>query len=393
MEILFYFSLFLFLHTYLIYPITTILAARLKKKSTLATLETKPWVSVVISVFNEERWIQQKIESVFQSNYPMEKVDVYIGSDHSNDSTNDIIHKLTSKFHQLYFFEYNTRRGKSYVINDLMVEVFKKRSKSKDHIILFTDANVILDPDTMEQLTKHFTNEQIGLVDSKVLPKNLRVDGISKSENQYLNLEISLKHAEGKLWGTMMGAFGACYAVRSDLVERVPEKFIVDDFYISMRVLQKNYYAVSELAAFCHEAIPNEIKEEFKRKSRISSGNFQNLGFFYPVLFSRPLILAYCFFSHKVLRWVSPFLLIMLLFCSILLACLHQKLFQYFSIALLVFLVGLPFLDLLFSKMNMHIYILRSVRYFVRMNIALLNGFYNYFKGIKQGSWEPPKRM
>src|SRR5690606_33586008 len=98
------------------------------------------------------------------------------------------------------------------------------------------------------------------------------------------------------------GAFGGCYALRASYFPVVPSSFLMEDFFISLSVLQKRKQAIFEPKALCTEDVSNEVTEEFKRKTRISAGNFQNLQA-YSSLLLRFDFNAFCFFSHKVLRW------------------------------------------------------------------------------------------
>jgi hypothetical protein len=146
------------------------------------------------------------------------------------------------------------------------------------------------------------------------------------------------------------------------------------------------------LDAVCHEGIPGELKEEFKRKVRISSGNFQSLKEFSSFIFSPPLTRAYVFISHKVIRWIGPFLLLMIWIISLILSVyLSYPESIFFSLLFSVFLI-IPALDWLFSKIDVHFTFFRAIRYFLSMNIALLFGFVKYLRGIKHSIWEPPKR-
>ena len=160
------------------------------------------------------------------------------------------------------------------MINDLMDCARAQDPIQSDHIYIFTDANVLLSKDAIIELTKKFSNSEIGLVDSRIIPVGLQEDGISKSENTYIGLESKLKYWEGQLWGMMMGVFGGCFAIRSNLVRKVPTNFITDDFFITMSVLDASKKCISNPSAICTESIPNKIHEEFRRKTRISSGNF-----------------------------------------------------------------------------------------------------------------------
>ena len=104
----------------------------------------------------------------------------------------------------------------------------------------------------------------------------------------------------------MIGPFGGCYMLRSNYFSKVPDNYLVDDFYIAMEVFRKGGLAINDLSAICTESNSSDILEEFKRKSRISAGNFQNLLTFKNLLWPPFSKLAFNFISHKVLRWLGP---------------------------------------------------------------------------------------
>ena len=181
----------------------------------------------------------------------------------------------------------------------------------------------------------------------------------------------------------------------------VPPHFLVYDFFINMTVLQQGYRCESRLEARVREDVSNDRMEEFRRKKRISAGNFQNLGRFASLLLSRRPGLAFCFFSHKVLRWFVPPLVALTLISSIILsftlfpsADIPAWLpFLYRGMALAqVFLLLVPVIDQLLRKIGLHVLPLRFVSHFVLMNLALLAGLFRYLGGIKSNVWEPTKR-
>jgi hypothetical protein len=218
----------------------------------------------------------------------------------------------------------------------------------------------------------------------------LKNDGISYQEKTYISMEVWTKNAEGKIWGGMMGPFGGCFAIRKKAFSAIPLNYLVDDFYLNMKTLQKGFHCINESKALVFEDVSNNLTEEFKRKARISAGNFQNLAHFSTLLFRFDGI-SFAFLSHKVLRWLTPFFLITLAWSSFLLIN-HSALYFWTSVASLVVILMIV-LDLALKKMNVNIAIFRFSTHFFAMNLALIIGFLNYIKGIKSSVWEPTKRL
>jgi cellulose synthase/poly-beta-1,6-N-acetylglucosamine synthase-like glycosyltransferase len=277
------------------------------------------------------------------------------------------------------------------VVNDLAELAFKENTQSGSHAFLMTDASVMLQSETLFQLVRHFKNQEIAIVDSNMVNIGMKAQGISKLENQYISSEVNLKNLEGRAFGKMIGPFGGCYALRSTHFSEIPDKFLVDDFYITMRAFEQGGKAINEMEAICYETLPDDMSEEYRRKSRISAGNFQNLLTFRHLLL-KGNVLSFAFFSHKVLRWLGPFFIIFAAVSGLVLAFTGNIVYQVLFILMSFLLIAVPVLDVLFKNLNINILAFRAIRYFMMMNIALLEGFYKFIKGVKNNVWEPPKR-
>ncbi len=368
-------------HTYLFYPLLLKLLAYFKKDVDTNNNPSLPSLSILIAAYNEEKVIEQKLKSILNSNYPKDKIEILVGSDASTDKTNEIVRS----FSNVKLIEFEKRSGKIKIINQL-------KNLAAHNLLILTDANVLFDKDTLHQLCKHFNDPEIALVDSNIINTHLQKGNISKAESTYIRGEAAIKYHEGKLFGLMMGPFGGCFAVRKEHFEPVPENFLVDDFYINMKILQKGKKAISEPHALVYEDVPNDWKIEFKRKIRIAAGSYQNLKEFFLLLFKFNL-LAFCFFSHKVLRWLGPFLMIGLYVSNIVL--LPQELNTYSAYIYLLAFIMQNSLLLLFiiSLIGVKNLITQIAFHFITTNVALLAGFIKFITGIKSSIWKPTERF
>lgn len=368
-------------HTYLFYPLLLKLLAYFKKDVDTNNNPSLPSLSILIAAYNEEKVIEQKLKSILNSNYPKDKIEILVGSDASTDKTNEIVRS----FSNVKLIEFEKRSGKIKIINQL-------KNLAAHNLLILTDANVLFDKDTLQQLCKHFNDPEIALVDSNIINTHLQKGNVSKAESTYIRGEAAVKYHEGKLFGLMMGPFGGCFAVRKEHFEPVPENFLVDDFYINMKILQKGKKAISEPHALVYEDVPNDWKIEFKRKIRIAAGSYQNLKEFFPLLFKFNL-LAFCFFSHKVLRWLGPFLMIGLYVSNI--ALLPQELNTYSTYIYLLAFIMQNSLLLLFigSLIGVKNLITQIAFHFITTNVALLAGFIKFITGIRSSIWKPTARF
>lgn len=390
--IIFWSSVALVFHSYVLFPVLLKLFAAGKKENNVVYSKAGdelPNVYILLSVFNEERVIKGKLDSIFATSYPLNKLRVFIGSDNATDNTNAIISSYQAQYTNLHFTAYRQRKGKPNVINALVDLIGLQPADLSLAVLILTDANVMFTPDTIFETVKHFRNPEIGMVAANILNKEVVKDGISVQEKSYIQRETQIKYLEGLNWGSTMGAFGACYAMRASLYKSIPANFIVDDFYLTMHVLDKGKKAITELNALCYEDVSNDVEVEFGRKARIQAGNFQNLGIYWPILL-RFNAVAFCFFSHKVIRWLGPLFIVLSYIANICLLLSSQ--FYVFTFVVQNLLLVSPLLDFLFKKMGLHLILLRFASYFYIMNFALALGFVNYMRGIKTNTWNPTRR-
>ncbi|MEL6863299.1 MAG: glycosyltransferase, partial [Bacteroidota bacterium] len=351
-----------------------------------------PLVTVLMAVYNEEKVIEEKLRSLLGVDYPKAKYQIYIGSDRSSDQTNAIIERYAAKHTFIHFYPFSQRQGKPGVINSLVEALSKRHSPNANQVYLMTDASVMLEVDCIRQMVRHFKHPEIMMVDSRMVSTGLKTAGISRSESQYVSSELRIKYREGLLWGKMIGPFGGCYALRSTHYHPVPTNFLVDDFYITMKAFEQGGLAIHEPKAVCFEAVSHDIREEYRRKSRISAGNFQNLRTFRHCLRLPFDALGFAFFSHKVLRWLGPFFIIFATLASGGLWALGHPFYAYVFGLILSGLILVPLLDYMCRLGSIHWLLLRNLSYFIIMNVALLAGYVRYRKGIKSGTWQPTKR-
>jgi len=384
LHILFWVTLALILHTYLVFPLWLDFRVKVSRKTFPSPEAYHPFISIIIPAYNEESVIRQKIESVYSGNYPKDKMEVLVMSDASTDRTDAIVLELQNKHSSLRFYRSPHRIGKPSILNRLVKE-------ASGEIVVLTDANVLLAQDTLGLLTRHFSDPVTGLVDTRWIGlDHAKNQGIAYQEKKYTSREILLKYKEGLLWGIIMGPSGACYAIRKMLFCPVPSNFLVDDFYINMKVLEKNHKAIVEPAAMVFEDTTYKLKEAFRRKVRIATGNFQNLRTFRKLFRNIFKPVGFCFWSHKGIRWFVPWLILMNLTANLFLA-MHSPLYLVLLLAHLLVLI-LIFIDNILGIFGKQIVILRFVTHFYSMNLALAAGLIKALKGVKTNVWEPTER-
>lgn len=387
LQLVFWGCLLLVAHTYVLFPLLLARLARGRQQNQDVYGPAADWpaVDILLAAHNEEAVITEKVRSTFATTYPLDRLRLLVGSDNSSDQTNRLLTALAAEYPQLRFEAYAQRTGKPTVIENLA-------RQATAPVLVLTDANVFFAPDTLHELVKHFHNPAIGLVGGNILNPEHRAAGISGQEKAYLERENVMKYQEGVVWGSMMGAFGGCFSVRRACYHPAPAAFLVDDFFITMAVLRDGYQAINELAAVCYEDVSDHLPEEFRRKARISAGNFQNLKEFRALLWPPWRGVAFAWWSHKVLRWLTPQLLLVLLAATMALVVGGAGWFFQLALAGQLALPLLLVLDEGLRRTGRHSRVLRFVTHFYSMNAALLVGYWRYLRGIKTTVWQPTQR-
>ncbi|MCD6069171.1 MAG: hypothetical protein K0S33_3997 [Bacteroidetes bacterium] len=384
LAILFCFCALCVVHSYVLYPLWIIVSTPKRKQNNelYAESDALPEVAILLAAYNEEEVIEAKLKSMLATTYPKHKLKIYIGSDASTDRTNEIIRSfIPGNEGIIQLIKFPGRTGKSGIINTLA-------EKAQEEIFIMTDANVLFFEDTIFKLVQHFKNQKVAQVAANIVKVSPKQKGIAKQEINYIQFENKIKYAESLRWNAIIGAEGGCYAIRRSWFAPVPKNFFMDDFYITMNVIEKGGYALFEPEAICNEDVPTSGDEEFKRKVRISIGNFQNLSRYRRLLLSGGI--GFAFLSHKVLRWHTPFFLIICFVCSFFLSWQSNFFFYCFALELLLFLT--PAFDAIFTSGKNPSGIFRYAAHFVKMNLALLKGFFVWLWGVESNIWQPTKR-
>ena len=299
-QVIFWLCVVAMFHTYVTYPLSLRLFRRRFAVPPQMPAEAWPRVSILIPAYNEERVIGAKIENLLALDYDPGKMEILIGSDGSTDRTDNIVKSFDNP--RVKLIRLAGRSGKSAVLNRLVAE-------AAGEILIFSDANVMLDRAALKMLIRHFSDPSVGVANGG---KYIQIPEGAESvrgEAVYGRYENALRTRESEVGG-MSGALGSLMAVRKSLYRPYAAGSINDDTVPSIWAVLAGLRNVHDPEAKAFEESGRSVSEEFRRRIRIGAGNFQTL-FRYPqVLRPRYGLAAYTFFSHKVLRWIFPFLMI-----------------------------------------------------------------------------------
>lgn len=382
---IFFLSLFLILHSFVIYPISIWFLSLISNKRYKSDVNYLPNVSIIISVYNEEKVIEKTIRNFLKSNYDLDKIEFIIGSDNSSDSTNEIILKLQKEIPSIKFFPFSERRGKSQVLNDLI-------KQAQSEILIFSDANTIYHKNAIMNMVKYYTDERVGGVSGKLKLIEFEESKNSGSqEKKYWDFETWLKEKEGEL-GCLIGANGGIYSIKKDYVMKIPASHpIMDDFYLSLKVLELKKDFLYQKDAVAEEYTAQSLKVEFNRKVRNNSINLSTIRSIRKLLFPSYGLISYGLWSHKIIRWFSPVLLILIFISNIFLLDCGAFYVFLFIFQSLIYLLGI--VGIVLKKINYHVQPLLMIFYFIMTNTAMLIGLIKFIFGKHTAYWQSTPRQ
>jgi poly-beta-1,6-N-acetyl-D-glucosamine synthase len=302
MRLLFWSAVLVVGYTYFLYPLAVYLGSRLRPEA-VRDPTTVPSISIVISLFNEETRVEDKIRNLRALDYPADRVQILLGSDGSTDRTNENLRRHEQSGTVSVVYQHN-RAGKPAMLNTLVPQ-------ATGDLLVFTDARQRLAPNAIRELVKHFQDPKIGSVSAELYFE----DANGKSAGGlglYWKYEVFIRRSESRL-SSMLGATGALYAIRRELFTPVPPGLVLDDVYIPMKAVEKGYRAILEPTARVYDQVSSSARAEFARKTRTLAGNYQLFRHLRWALNPFNGAVAWQFFSHKVLRLFVPYCLLAVL--------------------------------------------------------------------------------
>lgn len=384
-QVLFWALLFLVAYTYLLYPAGLVAAyavvqlrrdlrylagRRDRRRGQLPDAELPP-VSVVIASHNEEATLPARLDNLRVVDYPRDRLEVLFVSDGSTDGTNDLLRGAADPCVRALCLP--ARGGKVNALNQGVLA-------ARQDLLVLSDTATLFEPDTLRQLVRHFADPAVGVVCGTIRFQG--AGGYGQTEGVYWRYESMLRLMEGRL-GATLTASGALYAVRRAAYVPPSPDVMIEDFVVPMHARKLGYRVVYDPEAVATDVPASTVSGEFTRRVRIAAGSFHALGTLVRMPFHLPTVVA--FVSHKLLRWLLPFLLIGLLVSSLLLwgtppyrlAAIGQLAFYAWAIAgwrLQRWMRRVPFGLLPY--------------YLTAIHLAFLVGFVQFVRGRQRVTWQ-----
>jgi len=389
LKFFFWFSFFIVFYSYIGYGILLYFLVQIKKvwtsQKTISNEQLfEPQISLVVSAYNEEDFIERKIDNTLKLIYPANKLNIIFITDGSSDRTPQLVRRHDN----ILCLHQDERKGKLAAMNRAMEYV-------KTPYVIFSDANTLLNPQCVLQIVRHYADPKVGgVAGEKKVINDFDNTAAGVGEGLYWKYESFLKKLDSSLF-SVVGAAGELFSVRTALFEKETRNIIIEDFVQSLKICMKGFVIRYEPGAYAIETSSASMKDEEKRKIRICAGAFQAMAilgglfnvFKYPVL-------SFQFISHRILRWTLCPLCIVLLFLSNLIIAMRST----ESIYLVAMLMQLGFyacagVGWYFANMNIKLKFLYVPYYFLFMNIAVFLGFKRFLRKQQSVLWDKAARQ
>jgi cellulose synthase/poly-beta-1,6-N-acetylglucosamine synthase-like glycosyltransferase len=372
-ETLFWLSLAAVIYTYAGYPLILAAAAKLYGRPHVRRA-ILPSVSLVISVYNEEKFIERKLENCLALDYPTGLLEVLIGSDGSTDGTNRLARPYAARGIRL--FEMRSRKGKPSVLNSLL-------RHARGEIVVFTDARQLFDPGAVRNLAASFADPEVGCASGELVLIPEKNNAGSEAIGLYWKYEKMIRKNESAVNSTV-GATGAIYALRKKLFTPIDEDILLDDVFLPLKAVEQGYRAVFEPSAKAYDTVAGTLSRESARKVRTLAGNWQLIVRFRHLLNPLKHRIAFSFISHKLSRVLMPYCLAALLASNFALARQGGLFAAVLAAQLFIYVSAAAGYVMLSSRIN----VLNTAYVFCEMNVNAVKGLLSFVRNTQKVTWE-----
>jgi cellulose synthase/poly-beta-1,6-N-acetylglucosamine synthase-like glycosyltransferase len=375
-EVLFWTAASILAYVYVGYPFIVRVLASVAGKPVRCVAAQYPSITVIISAYNEEKNIRAKIDHVLSLDYPAALLNIIVVSDASTDATDQIVERCKPDRVELLRIE--GRRGKTACQN-------AAAERARGEVLIFTDATTRIETSAFKAIVENFADPKVGCVAGLLVYQGKGHNLTAAGGVSYWRYEVTLRLAESRL-GTLIGVSGCLYAVRRQAYRPISLK-LVSDFVIAMRMREQGLRTILEPRAICFEDTLDQPRNEFSMRVRVA---IRSIGALveerrFLNIFAYPLF-AWQLWSHKVLRYFSPYwLLVTLVTCLILSENpLYRAVLIVQSVAFGAGVAGFA-LQLDARRHSL----LSKPYYFLLTNLASLVATLRYLNGDRMVTWLP----
>jgi cellulose synthase/poly-beta-1,6-N-acetylglucosamine synthase-like glycosyltransferase len=375
-ELIFWLSAAALLYTYAGYPLLVLIMSRLRGRD-VRRREYEPFVSVIITAYNEERDLREKLENTLALSYPPEKMEIIVASDCSTDRTDEIA--LSFKERGVRLLRQAERLGKTAAQNAAV-------AAARGEIILFSDATTLYRPDVLRVMMPNFADPTVGCVAGRLIYVDPAQSSTGRGARSYWGYETFIKRHESRVC-SLIGASGCLYGVRRSAYVPLYNE-ACSDFLIATVMVEQGLRAIFEPDAVCTEETNRRSDRELQMRVRIITQTFTDLWRYRAMM--NPLrsgFYAVELLSHKVMRYMVPLFLIIIFAASAVLAPVNLFYGAAFAGQALCYLAALA--GWAMERAGKPLRLLALPQYFVLANLASLLACYKFLRGERYARWEP----
>jgi cellulose synthase/poly-beta-1,6-N-acetylglucosamine synthase-like glycosyltransferase len=376
LKVIFWLSVAALAYTYVGYPLLLLMLSRIRGHKVL-TASCTPSITIIITAYNEERDLAAKLNNTLELDYPKDKLEIIVASDCSSDATDSIATSFSDRGVRLH--RQTQRLGKTAAQN-AAVEL------ASGEVILFSDATTLYRPNVLKTMVRNFADPSIGCVAGQLIYVDPSNSGVGHGAVSYWSYEVFLKQHESQV-RSLIGVSGCLYAVRRSAYVPLYHE-ACSDFIIATKMVEQGLRAVYEPAAICEEQTNRRADKEFAMRVRVITQTYNDLWRHRHMM--NPLrggIYAVELLSHKVMRYMVPVFLLLILVSSILLAINSTFYFAILLAQIVCYVFALG--GYLLQRLGVHAKLLALPHYFLLANLAATVAFYKFLRGERYSRWEP----
>jgi glycosyltransferase involved in cell wall biosynthesis len=376
-EIVFWMSVALIAYAYLGYPLA-LGAVSLFKTQRVDKADVSPSVTFIITAYNEEKRIAEKLENTLMLVYPRSILEILVASDCSSDNTDEIVKAYKGRGIRLV--RAPVRKGKE-AAQKLAVEV------ANGEIFVFSDVATILTARAVSNIVKNFHDPTVGCVSS--VDRFIDQDGRVSGEGAYVRYEMFLRSLETRV-NSLVGLSGSFFAARREVCRGKWSDDLQSDFNTVLNSMRMGLRGVADPESVGYYKNIADERKEYDRKVRTVlrgiSVFMRSLALVNPL---RHFLFAWQLLSHKLCRWLVPFAMITAFVSNALLALSSRWYAMLFLIQFLFYLVALGGI---FWKPLLRFPIVKLSSFFLLVNASIFHAWIRYWSGERLTVWEPSKR-
>jgi glycosyltransferase involved in cell wall biosynthesis len=380
LKTLFWLFLFLSLYSYFIYPLLLVLLAKLQvrlKSSGIDAAPNVPSLTLIVTAFNEQTRIREKIDNMLALDYPAERLELIIASDCSTDDTDAIVGEFAARGVRLV--RAAERLGKE---NAQWCAI----QQASGDILVFSDVATQMPADALRKLVAYFADENVGAVSSE--DRFLSDNGAIAGEGAYVRYEMWLRQMESNLAG-LVGLSGSFFAARKSVCQQW-DIHCPSDFNTALNCARAGYRAVTAADVLGFYKDLKDPQKEYQRKVRTVLRGITAVARHPDVLsLTRFQLFALQVWSHKIMRWGVPWFLASLFLVSLALAGDGW----FYTLALLGQLAFYGVAIAAHSNESIKNHgVARIIYFFVQVNVAIAEATVKFFSGKRMTTWQPSAR-